>query len=258
MKHRISVAAIVAAVVLSVVGWRLARGAPLPVHVIVVGDASASDNRRCVEIVGLVAEARRRLGDHPKSSLLVLMTGSAASAHEPEVLELQKVPRVGGPVLEGAARKKADVDSFFADVRRRCEAWATADVSPLFLALRRGVEQLRVTGTDSTARRTLLAAVDLQENATKEIARALAQPYRSLLPRLPEQIHNGGIEVLICGFTSTVGLTNDANGLSRSFTTARSPDHASRIREVWSALFSDTTHVVFQPLCPALPDGGGQ
>jgi hypothetical protein len=213
--------------------------APMPVYAVVVSDASASKASRCVDMMGNAERAFLDVRRDQRSSMSILLTGDSTTALEPVQLTLPPIPFATGKVLEGRAAESRRRNGFLDEVRRLCEAAEAVQVSSIYMAIRRGAEQLRRRATAQEGTAMLLASTDLNETASRAIAVALREPAGTPLRHLPAHIDNTGVDVLICGYAAT----NGRPGASRT------PDRADRLIEVWSALFTDPDAVRFDPFC---------
>lgn len=183
-----------------------------------------------------------------QSTIAVLFTGSRESALEPVPAELPPAPIGPTKVLEGrGARIKAQSD-YLTRASHSCKVAGSEDTSPLYLGLRRAIEQVRAVGGPGDRRR-VLAAVDLQETAYEELRNVLAG--RLPLTRVDSipKLRNEGVHVFICGYASTRGATSSASGAETSFTADRSIRRVERLTKIWQALFAEPSRVRFSPFC---------
>jgi hypothetical protein len=188
-----------------------------------------------------VAEVSMALpGIRKKSLMTIIATGDAATSMEPisiGYISIQKKTKL----METKTANKVD-DRFLKDVSGILQNIpAQAYATPLYLALRRGIEVLRGQGCgtpqDGKGAGYLFAITDGEETEERVIRKAL---YSNGKVEIPEEmiIINDEIKVVFCGIASTNQLTP-----------ARNRIRADRLETVWKAVFSNPEKVSFQPFC---------
>ena len=134
-----------------------------------------------------------------------------------------------------------------------CAALPRTSISPVFLAARRAIEQLRVLGCKQGTGCRLLFQTDGDENVEVGIRRALAGSRAPV--ELPAPIDNTGIAVSICGLAETTGQSD----IGRADRVRRNHNacSADRVMEVLRRFFTVPALVTFEPVCPKAGGVGG-
>ncbi|MBS1876651.1 MAG: hypothetical protein JSU00_25780 [Acidobacteria bacterium] len=165
---------------------------------------------------------------------------------EPRLIGTFDLP-VDNRVIEARQGVEKRRSRFLSNVWKRCDLAQGAELSSIFLGIRRGVEHLQSLGCGEDNACYLYVSTDGEENANTQIKSALD---RSADERpLPAPIRNNGIHVVICGVAETVGLQQRNAGYTRQLTRRRDPQRADRLREVWLALFAKPDLVRLEPYC---------
>jgi len=196
---------------------------------------------------GAQAILRRSLelpGMRKGSSVTVLATGEATTANEPVLVVRYEVP-VSRQALEGKAKALARKEELTRDLAARLKGLKRTRVSPIFIAVKRGVEQLRARGCTADTPCYLFVKTDGEELADPGIRDALRG--RATKGRLPALIHNEGIQVVFCGISETAGEVREG-GIKQSYTQSRDSG-LDRVRDVWMRLFASPEKVSFEPFC---------
>jgi hypothetical protein len=182
----------------------------------------------------------------PGTTITFLATGDEKTSDEPRLLATYNIPIVRR-VIEGRRIAFQQREELLTNIKSRCEEVGPTQVSPIFLAVERGVEYLRGIGsvTDS---RYLFFQTDGEETANFQIKKALGQKNISN-PKLPVPINNNGVRVVFCGLAETIGQTTDMNNKPRRLTRTREPEGDAHLQQIWSKLFSNPELVTFEPYC---------
>src|SRR6185503_9092989 len=128
--------------------WRWkAAGKTRPAHCVVVFDRSKSiaSGWECTVQLARYALNSPYLGRN--STLTVTATGDASTANEPIFVASYEVP-VLRRVLEGRNTTASKREELLADLKAKCELPCRTKTSPIYLAIKRAVEQLRAAGCD--------------------------------------------------------------------------------------------------------------
>ena len=221
---------------------------PRPQAAIVLDASGSAPEAQCEIASALVEEAFSVRGNKRESSLLVLRTGGDGSAMEPVEIATYSYP-YSNKALEGraAAEQQAAeaVDQVFFD----CEArMVSEDISPIFLAVKRGAEHLQAAGCEAHDQCVLWVQTDGQETFEPAVGQAMGTMRKKGSPQMPEPIDNTGISVRFCGHSETVGATNGSR-----FTANRTAAKVDLIQATWEGLFVAPELVVFDPICPKRP-----
>ncbi len=181
------------------------------------------------------------------SKVTVIATGDASSASEPVLVASFEVP-VNGRVLEGRSAALDRREELLGDLKKKCETLPRTRSSPIYLAVKRGIEELRAQGCDADSKCVLHVQSDLEENANAQIKAAL-DGRSGASSALPAPINNDGITIVICGIAETVGVAKGSDGVTRRLSGNRDPQRDDRVVEVWRKLFTTPGNVTFQPYC---------
>lgn len=197
---------------------------------------------------GVPALGRRALGlpgMRKGSTLTFLATGDGATSDEPVLVAKYEMP-VSRRAMEGRGAETERKDAILADLAGRLKELGRTTRSPIFLAVKRGVEQLRSSGCTPETTCYLLVKSDGQELSEPTIKKALRDSQSK--NSLPSPIPNEGIRVVFCGLSETTGNTTE--GSRRGFHAQVSDRKGiDRVRDVWSSLFTQPELVTFEPYC---------
>jgi hypothetical protein len=133
-----------------------------------------------------------------------------------------------------------DEKDYLDAIRRECERIPPSQSSPVYMGLKRMVEDATVGG----ARGYVLAKTDLQETTIPAISKALNEPLGSPLKGLPPRIENQHVDVFICGVAQTRGIVG-----GKTLTRPRGPESSERLVKVWKSLFTHPELVVIVGYC---------
>lgn len=219
------------------------------VHAGVVLDASDSMADDECRSLGTIVAAELATGElDDRSRVFLSTTGTAETALEPILIASGAVPWSPN-VMEGVeagreARRKALEDWVSACTKAR----RTAVTSPIFLGVKRGVEQLRGAGCTDGGRCRLYVRTDGQETEEPWIRDSLklGKPAKGARP---EALPNDGVKVVFCGFSETRGEVKAKTG-SRRLTGKRNAASADVLPKVWREVFTRPDMVTFLPFCP--------
>jgi hypothetical protein len=224
--------------------WRYqAHGQIKPAHAVEVLDRSDSVTELERGAVSILRRALDLPGLNKGSTFIALTTGDASTACEPMLVAEYEAP-ISKKFIEGKAAEDARKKQMICDLSTRVKSLKRTRVSPIFVAVKRGVEQLRAKGCTPESDCYLFIKTDgeeLTESAIKNALRGKANK-----DKLPAPIENQGIRVVFCGLSETLGELNEGAG-KRSLTQAHDHKRLDRIREVWSSLFTDQEIVSFEP-----------
>jgi hypothetical protein len=255
MTRKLKVALVCASIVAGV-GFAAVRVAatrrPQPMsHVVIVLDRSGSTGGAdsCASAVGLAADALANPALGRGSTLLVLATGDASTAYEPAEVARYDVPSTRR-VMEGRHAGERRRNAILADLAKRCEALPRTKVSPILLAVRRGVEHLRAAGCAETARCFLYVKTDGRETADTAVVQALAGRRRSLEQLPAPLLPNTGIAVRLCGFAETVGEGDAGVRRGKRRVRRQAKPRVDYRQDVWLRLMGDASPLTIEPYCP--------
>jgi hypothetical protein len=213
-----------------------------------VHDASLSSAHGCGQLADLVRRELPGLGRHPRARVLLLTTGDDSSANEPRFVTLPPVPRRHARVLEKGSGERS-VDEYLTAVKRGCQQAPVTDRSPIYLGVKRGLEQVRADRGDDV-RRTLIARTDLRETVEPALTRAMRGDRRAAA-RIAGTLDNTGVAVVLCGYAETIGVMGGAavDGRPRHLTRPRSARDSDRLIALWRSAFTVPDLVTFEPFC---------
>jgi len=218
------------------VGWRVHATRTHPnVQVEIVKDPSRSTTDGCESLIGLAEGTLAVDGVSAKSTLTVILVGDAATANEPTLLASYAMP-FSTKVVEARNASRRRQARLLGDLLAKCRAARRTDVSPIFLAVKQAIADLRSRGCNMGSHCELLVDSDLEENGEPAI-RSRLDGVANEKP-LPAVLDNSEIAVSFCGLAATGGGV------------VRDPNREDRLRLTWRSLFSAQDLVSFKPYCP--------
>jgi hypothetical protein len=237
-------ATLISGTILSVVCWRVIdREPPRLTHGVLVCDNSGSMADARASCVGLAERALNAPKLAKGSTLTVITLGDGRSGNEPRLVAKYDLP-YSRRALEGKSAIAKRKNQLLADLESKLEKLPRTDRSPIFLAVKRSVEQLRGSGCGADSNCHLFVRTDGEETAESFLRNMLDGRSKPKDP--PDAIANDGITVTLCGLSETSESANTETN-NRAAHNAR---HGDRIREVWSSLFAAPNLVSFEPYCP--------
>lgn len=211
-----------------------------------IQDPSDSIQSDCGRMVGLTERVLLMKETGPGSSIAIFALGSAETANEPRLLGEFRVPVIRR-VIEGQRAAAREKDSLLSKVRSKCEGVKEIRVSPIFQALKRGVEHLQTIGKPEDSR-YLFIQTDGEETVDSQVKFALNERPGSGL-KVSSRIQNDGVHVTLCGMAETIGKVTDAERNAHSKSKRRDARRAERLREVWMGVFTRPDLVRIEPYC---------
>src|ERR1043165_8404402 len=235
--------------------WRYSvAGRPHTVaHFAFVQDPSDSIQTDCGRIVGLAERALSMPDTKEGSTITLFALGNPETANEAQMLGAFQVPVIRR-VIEGQRAAAREREALFSGLQSRCAEVRQTRVSPVFQALKRGVEYLHGVGAPDDSR-YLFVQTDGEETENAQIKKAL-NGERGALRYLPPPIQNAGVHVTFCGMAETVGATADNDNKVHQKSRKRDSARADRLREIWGKLFTNPELVVFEPYCARTATAG--
>lgn len=219
-----------------------------------IQDPSDSIQADCSRVVGLAERALAMPDTQEGSTITLLALGSPATANEAQMLGEFQVPVIRR-VIEGQRAAAREKQALLSGLQNRCAEVQQTRVSPIFQALKRGVEYLHSVGTPGDSR-YLFVQTDGEETENEQIKKAL-NGARGAGRHLPPPIQNAGVRVTFCGLAETVGATVGNDNKISQKTRNRDPARADRLREVWGKVFTNPELVTFEPYCVRDAAAGG-
>lgn len=234
----------ITAAIAGFLAWRaVATASAEPPHYAVLIDRSLSSLAACVGVEAATARMLDGRELRRGSSLTLLGTGDSSIAPEPRWIWSGDLP-VDTRVFEGRARRVQQRRQFVDQVSEQCRKTSSTSSSPIFLGVKRALEQLRALGCGPDSQCALYVSTDGEENVEPHLRRAIDSSSRPAV--IPPPLANDGVRVLFCGLAETRQTGGRARGPAPAI---RSPERADRLRQVWAAAFSDPELVVFEPFC---------
>jgi hypothetical protein len=228
--------------------WRYQVGArPRPVAQFgFIQDTSDSIASDCGRMEGLTKRALAMKTTGAGSKITLFAFGTKETANEPRFLGEFEVPVIRR-VIEGQRAAAREKQSLLEKVRSSCKELGETKVSPVFQAVKRGVEHMQQTG-NSIDERYLFVQTDGEETENPQIKAALKST-KGKLPTLPALIDNKGVHVTFCGIAETIGDAPPEKGKPKHRTPMRNQRHSDVLREVWTKVFTAPELVTFEPYC---------
>jgi hypothetical protein len=229
---------------LLLIGWRVHALQTLSTsHFEIVGDVSLSHLGVCESMQGLAEQVLYTQHLSPGSTLTVLVNGDRATANEPSELGSYAVP-IKRIVLEGRSVSTRRQQEVLLDLRSKCRSTRRTTISPIFIATKQALADLRAQGCREAAHCKLFVDSDLEENVEPSIENRLRSA--KAVATLATTLDNNGIDVTFCGLAVTTGRIFNSSGKE----TPRDGSHDDRLREVWLSAFAESQRVTFEPFCP--------
>jgi hypothetical protein len=232
--------------------WRSHREPTKVTHIAELIDNSNSLPDNPAVLLGLAERAISQAKS--KSTLTLIQVGDVSTNNEPKLIGTYDIP-YSKKSIEGKKSIERQRAQFLSDLEQQLKkVTRTTTASPIFLGLRRTVQQLRSRGCGNSDACSIFVRTDGEETAEGSIKTAITDSSASLegLPR----IDNRGIAVLFCGLAEV----NDAGASDSEITLAKKKrqkprvpvlhDAAriDRVSQVWSSVLMEPA--VFQPYCP--------
>lgn len=211
-----------------------------------IQDPSDSIQTDCRRVAGLAERALTMPDTKEGSTITLFALGSPATANEAQMLGEFQVPVIRR-VIEGQRAAARDREALLSGLRDRCAEVQQTRISPVFQALKRGVEYLHGVGTSDDTR-YLFIQTDGEETENAQIKKAL-NGQRGAMRNLPPPIQNAGVRVTFCGMAETVGTVVGSDNKVQRKSRQRDSSRADRLREVWGRVFTHPEMVTFEPYC---------
>ncbi len=241
----ILITAIACGALLGFIFWRVEShaGTGSITHTVIVADISESVTKDSAAVAGLAEQALDLSKRGKGATIAVLLTGDDRSAGEPRLVAKYNAP-FSRRAIEGKGSLLKKQQEILRDLRAKIEKAPFTARSPIFLAVKRAVEQLRAGGCRADSDCYVFVRTDGEELSEPAVRESLTAGHNR--NDLPDPIANEGIQVAFCGLAETNTSRNADSARSHTHTAK----HDDRLREVWLALFSAPESVSFEPYCP--------
>lgn len=226
--------------------YKVAGHARAVAQFVIIKDHSDSIQNDCGRVVGLTERALAMPDAGKGSTIALFASGDRATSNEPRLLGELRVPAIRR-VIEGQRAAAREKDELLANVKSWCGEVAEARVSPIFQAIKRGVQHLQGVGATGDLRYVFIQT-DGEETENPQITKALNY-VPGTKSALPPPIQNEGVRVTFCGMAETVGEALDNKGKVQRKSKKRDWRRADRLQEVWSGVFTNPELVSFEPYC---------
>jgi hypothetical protein len=203
---------------------------------VVIVDPSTSTYENAVAVPGVVKSILGLNGMRGGSVVTVFTTGDFSTATEPRLVG-QFIYQRNNKVMEGRNGQIKLDKAFYLSINEAVNKGVSCtQETPLYVAIRRGLETLNTQGCKTGAAVTchLWVITDGIETEQKQIVRALHKN-GAFDPPADLVLNNGGINVVLCN----ISKRNDGKEIGYQ-----------RVQQVWSVMFTDATAVSMWPFCP--------
>jgi hypothetical protein len=223
--------------------WRIqAARQNVLTHEAILLDKSDSFLNNIESRLGLVDLALRQSPLSRGAMLTIMITGDLHSQDEPRAIGEYEIPATHR-VFDGKNAIVQKREEILADLRGQLQD-LSAQRSPIFLAVKRGIEVLRSNGCISSSECRLFVQTDGEENAEVSLKNAIAS--KDDAKSLSGVLHNEGITIAFCGLSETAGRPDKRGNPPPVHDAIR----VNRIQKVWLSLFTEPESVSFAPFCP--------
>jgi hypothetical protein len=227
--------------------WRYSvAGKSKAAHSVIVRDRSDSVLSGCNCTQALSRRAFSDPQNGAGSTITVTVTGDATTAGEPKMVASIEVPTTR-QVLEGRQASTQHKEKLLDDIKTACESIPQAKVSPILIAVKRGIEHLRSRGCGPDSECTVYVQTDLEETGDPQLSAALKSVSNKQV--LASPINNEGIKIVISGTAETASISAGSNGRTHQITRPRNLQRIEHLQSVWKSLFSNPDRVMFEPHC---------
>lgn len=239
---------ICSAAVIGVGFWRYSvAGKSKAAHSVIIRDRSNSvpSSCDCTQALSKRAFSDPQIG--AGSTVTVTVTGDATTAGEPKLVASVEVPSTR-QVLEGRGASVQQKEKMLDDIKLACESMPQTKVSPILIAVKRGIEHLRSRGCGPESECTVYVQTDLEETGDPQLSTALKSASGNKQV-LASPINNEGIKIVISGTAETASTNASTNGRTHQLTRPRTLQRIEHLQSVWKSLFSNPDRVTFEPHC---------
>ena len=222
--------------------WRIhAARQIVHAHEAIIFDNSDSVPNNIHSRLGLVNLALRQKLSRG-TMLTIMVSGDLRSQDEPRAIGRYQIP-TSNRIFDGKNAIAQKREEILADLRGRFHD-LPVQRSPIFLAVKRGIEVLRSDGCISNSQCRLFVQTDGEETAEESLKSAIAS--RDDTKSGSGVLHNEGITIAFCGLSETTGRPDKRGNPPPVHDAIR----VNRIQKVWLSLFTGPELVSFAPFCP--------
>jgi hypothetical protein len=176
----------------------------------------------------------------PGSQVALISTGDKENGYEGKLVRTFDLPFTTR-VMEGKEAQLRRRNELGDSVQKACEALPQRRQSPILRGVKDAVEHLRANHCGPGATCFLYVVTDGEETVDRVLRSAL-NGSRSALKKLQGTVSNEGIQVSFCGFAQT-------RLISSTSSSAYPRASAERLKEVWTAVFTQPSAVSIAPFC---------
>lgn len=222
-----------------------------PAHVGIVLDQSDSVqlDPGCNTLAGLLSRAYKLPGIRRGSRIFIFATGSPATLYEPVQLHVFEIP-FSIRVMEGKEAAERKRESATLEAISKCKSLARiTKTSPIFLATKRAIAQLRASGCDEKNQCHLQVRTDGEETEEAWLQSSL-KAGRALKKGMPLPLDNKNISVSFCGLSEKIRVGEGVSKSKKSRKAEKKLLNPDLIVTLWKKLFIQPDGVLFEPVCP--------
>ncbi|HJQ69592.1 MAG TPA: hypothetical protein VKA70_11500 [Blastocatellia bacterium] len=239
---------ICSAAVIGVGFWRYSvAGKSKAAHSVIIRDRSDSVPSGCDCTQALSGRAFSDPQNGAGSTVTVTVTGDATTAGEPKLVASVEVPSTR-QVLEGRGASVQQKEKLLDDIKTACENMPQTKVSPILIAVKRGIEHLRSRGCGPESECSVYVQTDLEETGDPQLSAALKSTSGNK-QALASPVNNEGIKIVITGIAETASISVGADRKVYQLTRPRNLQRIEYLQSVWKSLFSNPDRVTFEPHC---------
>jgi len=220
-----------------------------PAHVAILLDGSDSMNPdpECASLSALIHRSFKLSGIRRNSKIFIFRTGAPETLYEPTQLSVLEVPSLVR-IMEGREALKRKRESTTLEALNKCKSVnSLTKTSPIFLAIKRAVVQLRSNGCNGKTLCYLFIRTDGEETEEEWLYNSMKKG-KPLKKGMPQPIDNTGISIHFCGLSEKVMVNKSTTRKQRN--ERKQVINADLIISLWKQVFTKSEGIVFEPVCP--------
>lgn len=213
-----------------------------PVQAGVLFDYSDSRNINCQSLDSLTSQIFALPNIKKSSTVYFYSTGDEQTADEPILLDTYRIPTFN-KVVEGRDKYEKERITMVENIKQRCSQERVKKRSPILLAIKRVVENLRVKKCDGKTECSLFIQTDGQELSEPAFNHSLQQKNKrsKALAENQPKIDNNGISIKFCGFAEVLP--------SKNVQDKHLIQDANNLVALWESYFTNPEKITFEPHC---------